>query len=213
MFRFENEMLPVIEQAFYQKFDNAKFIREFNSGNGISDLTVATPNDEKPSVSINNYSEMYYLINFLNRKGKVIHPEKLVSNKNLNSKTFLSLITKLLDGGYVSEREGCYIVERLYKSPIKNIISIEAKLSKWKEGYYQALRYKCFSHKSYLAVSAKYIKNVDIDLFRQDNIGLISVMENDIKIIYNPKREIPKDTIAFYHLSESVMLLINPSNL
>ncbi|OYT13330.1 MAG: hypothetical protein B6I19_05700 [Bacteroidetes bacterium 4572_114] len=206
MFKFEKDMLPVIENAFYQKFDNAKFIREFNSGNGISDLTVATPNDEKPSIVINNYNEMYYLINFFNRKGKVIHPKKLVSKKNLNSKTFSNLITKLLDGGYVSEQEGYYIVERLYKSPVKNIISIEAKLSKWRDGYYQALRYKCFSHKSFLAVSSKYIKNVDIDLFRKVNVGLISVLEDYVKIIVNPKREIPKDTIAFYHLSESVML-------
>jgi len=206
MFRFEKDMLPVIENAFYQKIDNARFIREFNSGNGISDLTVATPSDEKPSVTINNYSEMYYLINFFNRKGKVIHPKKLVSKKNLNSKTLSSLVAKLLDGGYLTEKEGCYIVERLYKSPVKNIISIEAKLSKWKEGYYQAFRYKCFSHKSFLAVSSNYIKNVDFDLLRKDNIGLISVLKNDVKIILNPKREIPQDTIAFYHLSESVML-------
>ena len=206
MFRFEKDMLPVIENAFHQKFDNAKFIREFNSGNGISDLTVATPNDEKPSVEIKSYSEMYYLINFFNRKGKVIHPQKLVSKKNLNSKTLSSLVGKLLAGGYVTKKEGCYIVERLYKSPIKNIISIEAKLSKWKEGYYQALRYKCFSHKSFLAVSSNYIKNVDFDLLSKGNIGLISVLKNDVRIILDPKRENPQDLIAFHHLSESVML-------
>jgi len=205
MFRFEKDMLPVIEEEFYKKFDNAKFIREFNSGNGIADFTFATLNNEALSIVIKNYSEMYYLINFLNRKGEKIHPDKLIIQNNLNPKIFSSLIIKLLEGGYLSQNESCYIVQQKYKSPIKNIISIEAKLCKWKDGYYQALRYKCFSHKSYLAISSRYVKNVDYDLLRQDNIGLISVLENKIEILINPIIQKPQDLIAFYHLSENMV--------
>ena len=52
----------------------------------------------------------------------------------------------------------------ILRSNIRNghkIIAIEAKLSDWKNGFYQALRYRYFANQSYLAIKNGYIKNID----------------------------------------------------
>lgn len=204
MFRFEKEMLPIIKSGLGKKYVKAKCFQEFNSGNGISDLTFATLNNNVPSIRIGNYAEMFYLINYFNRKGKKINPENLISKNNLNSKILLNLINKLLIGKYITPLDNSYRIEKIYHSPVKKIISVEAKLSNWKDGFYQAQRYKCFSHKTYLALSSKYVKNVDLDLFAEKNIGLICVDQDHLDILIEPSFSLPNDLVAFHHLSETL---------
>lgn len=206
MFKYEKEMIPVLEQEFVKKYSNASMIREFNSGNGIADLTIAVESDVKPTVSIKNYSEMYYLTNFFNRKGKRIFSQKLIKENKLDKKTLYTLIKKLIKGNYLIQQDESYVVLELYKPSVKRFIAIEAKLNKWKEGFYQASRYRCFSHKSYLALPHDKIKNVDIDMLSAYKIGLISVFKDMIKIINNPPLQSPKNITAYYHLTESVII-------
>lgn len=206
MFRFEKDMLPILEDGIGRKYRSVKCVREFNSGNGISDLTFAVLNDTQPEISIQNYAEMYYLITFFNKLGKKIFVNDLLSMKNLNRKTLTNLIQKLERRNFIIEKEGYCVVKKLYKSAFKNIISVEAKLKKWKDGFYQAMRYKCFSHKSYLAVPDNYIRNVDTNLLIQNNIGLISVVNTGVKIIIEPHSEKPTDLVSYYHLSENIYL-------
>lgn len=204
MFRFEKDMLPIIEEKIGRKYKSVKCIREFNSGNGISDLTFAVFNNKKPEISIQNYAEMYYLITFFNKLGERICVDDLMSMQNLNRRTLVSLVQKLAQSSFIIEKEGYCIVKKLYRPAFKSIISIEAKLKKWRDGFYQAMRYRCFSHKSYLAVPNRHIKNVDTSLLIENNIGLISVVNDAVKIILEPRSEKPKDLVSFYHLSENM---------
>lgn len=73
-----------------------------------------------------------------------------------------------------------------YNSKI-NFVAIEVKIKDWKQGLYQAYRYNSFAEKSYLALYEKYCTGVDIDLFKQYNVGLISFNETGIKILNKPK--------------------------
>jgi hypothetical protein len=41
-----------------------------------------------------------------------------------------------------------------------------------------------------------------LSLLRENNIGLISVGDNDLDFIINPKSENPSDIISYYFLSE-----------
>lgn len=203
MFKLEKDMIPVIEFSFSQLYDDMKIKREFNSGNGICDLTCAILNNYPPDIKINNFNEMFYLLNFLNIKGIKVSPSNMISENNLDKKTLYNLLSKLLNAGYLKEEENYLIVVRTYKPSVKKVISVEAKLKKWKDGYYQALRYKCFSHKSFLAISNEFVRNVDVNLFKENNIGLISVFRDGIKILYNPKSENPTNKTAYYHLAEN----------
>lgn len=202
MFRYEKEMIPVLEQGFEKKYNNSNIIREFNSGNGIADLAIAIGADETPNVVIGNYNEMYYLTNYFNRIGRKIYPDKLIKEKSLDKRTLYSVIDKLTQGDYLIQSNKYFIVLKLYKPSIKKVFSVEAKLNKWKEGVFQALRYKCYSHKSYLALSSDKIKNVDIALLVSLGIGLISVFEEKIEIVENPPMQKPENLTAYYHLTE-----------
>ena len=55
---------------------------------------------------------------------------------------------------------------------------------------------------SFLALSSEYIHRVDKDLLIKNNIGLISVSPEKTRIIINPKKDNPKDEIAFFYLGE-----------
>ncbi|MBN2348113.1 MAG: hypothetical protein JXJ22_04710 [Bacteroidales bacterium] len=203
MFKLEKDMLPIIEYSFSQLYEDLKIKREFNSGNGICDLTCAILNNYPPDITINNFNEMFYLLNYINIKGKRISPANMISENNLDKKTLNKLLSKLHKAGYLKEEENYLVIEKTYKPLVKKVISVEAKLKNWKDGFYQALRYKCFSHKSFLAISNEFVRNVDVNLFKEHNIGLISVYSDDIKILYNPKSENPTNKTAYYHLSEN----------
>ncbi len=204
MFRFEKDMLPIIEEKIGREYKSVKCIREFNSGNGISDLTLGVLNDTQPEIAIKNYAEMYYLITFFSKLGEKIFVDDLLSMQNLNRRTLISLVQKLAQSNFIIEKEDYCIVKKLYRPAFKNIISVEAKLKKWRDGFYQAMRYKCFSHKSYLAVPDGYVKNVDTSLLVENNIGLISVVNDGVKIIIEPHSEKPSDLVSYYHLSENM---------
>ncbi len=207
MFKYEKDMIPVLEREFEKKYSNANIIKEFNSGNGIADLTIVIENDTKPNILIQNYSEMFYLTNYFNRKGKKVDTNRLIEDKKLDSKTLYVLLEKLIESGYVVTNGNDYIVIELYKPAVKKVISIEAKLNKWMDGFYQALRYQCFSHKSFLALSSSKIKNVNISLLSEHKVGLISVFKDKIEFINNPQIQKPKDITAYYHLTKDVMAL------
>ena len=69
-----------------------------------------------------------------------------------------------------------------------NFVAIEVKIKDWKQGLYQAYRYNSFAEKSYLALYEKYCVGVDIDLFKEYNVGLISFNETGIKVLNRPKK-------------------------
>ena len=66
-------------------------------------------------------------------------------------------------------------------------IAIEVKIKDWKQGLYQAWRYNSFAEKSYLAVYEKYTKNIDVQLFKEYNVGLIVFTETTIKVLNTPR--------------------------
>jgi hypothetical protein len=68
-----------------------------------------------------------------------------------------------------------------------HFVAIEVKIKDWKQGLYQAHRYNSFAEKSYLALYEKFTEGVDIDLFKQYNVGLISFNESGMKILNRPK--------------------------
>ncbi len=62
------------------------------------------------------------------------------------------------------------------------IIAIEMKLSNWRKALKQAIVNQVGVNKSYVAISEKCAKNIDIELFRKYGVGLISVGEEAIII-------------------------------
>ncbi len=201
MFRYERDMIPVIQNFFNSKFQNGHSIEEFRAGIGIADF-VFTPKINERDYYFNSFETLYHTLKLLNRKNKKLLLDdfkhrfsKKKTQKLIEKFLLLNLIEKLDDN--------TFFVKSKLSPTITDFYAVEAKLSDWKSGFYQALRYKNFAQKSYLAISTEFIHRVDKDLLKENNIGLISVSHNKTSIIIKPKKKKPNDEIAFYFSGEN----------
>lgn len=200
MFKLEREMIPVIRCGLSELYNTNHIVEEFFSGNGKADL-VFTSEIYFDKLTDFDFEQTYYLTTILNANRVKFKFDDLTLKHNLKGEKLRPLIDYLVSNKYMDETKGYFKMRRKFNPPVRNLISIEAKLKNWKEGYYQALRYKYFSNKSFLAISESYLDNVNIELLKANRIGLISVSLNGIRIIYNPPNEAPIDTTAFYFLA------------
>jgi len=202
MFKLEKEMIPVLRRHLSEKYQTNYFIDEFNSGNGIADLVFTTEIENKENL-IFDYELIFVVLKYLNRKNKKIEIKKFYKEVFLTKKQVFKLVDLLLDIGVLGQvKEGVFIVKDKYSPPIKKITSIEAKLFDWKNGFYQALRYKTYSHKSYLAISREFSHRVNLDLLRENNVGLITVSPEKVDIVLKVKTEKPSNLVAYTYLAE-----------
>ena len=199
MFRYESEMIPVLIENLSMVFKTEYITTEFSTGNGVADLVFTTEmNDE--DLYLNDYALMSLFVNLF-QKNKHLTTKQLL--KSSIDKTRLKNLLALLEMNDFIRYDGEIIIRnRKYKAHTQNLLSVEAKLNDWKSGFYQALRYKFFSHQSYLAYPEKNIHRVDLDLLKEHNIGLISVGDDKIRFISKPKIEKPKDITSYFFLSE-----------
>ena len=199
MFRYESEMIPVLVENLSKVFNTEFITTEFSTGNGVADLVFTTEmNEEK--LYLNDYGMMSLFVRLF-QQSKMLNSELLY--ENCIDKIRLKKLLNFLESDDFIYIDGDNIIRtRKYKSHTQNLFSVEAKLKDWKSGFYQALRYKFFSHKSYLAYPKQYIHRVDLDLLKESNIGLISVALDNLEFVYKPKTEKPQDVTSYFFLSE-----------
>ena len=199
MFRYESEMIPVLVDSLSRVFNTEYITTEFSTGNGVADLVFTTEmNEEK--LFLNDYGMMSLFVSLF-QQNRILNSELLY--ENCFDKTRLKKLLNCLEVDDFICIDGDKIIRtRKYKSHTQNLFSVEAKLKDWKSGFYQALRYKFFSHKSYLAYPKQYIHRVDLELLKESNIGLISVELDNIEFVYKPKTEKPQDLTSYFFLSE-----------
>lgn len=192
-------MIPVLTENLSKIFNTEYITTEFATGNGVADIVFTTEmNEEK--LFLNDYGLMSLFVSLF-QQNKMLNSELI--NKNSFNKIRLKKLLNCLESENLICIDGNKIIQtRKYKSHTQNLFSIEAKLKDWKSGFYQALRYKFFSHKSYLAYPKQYIHRVDLNLLKENNIGLISVDFDTIEFVYKPKTEKPQDVTSFFFLSE-----------
>jgi len=200
VFRYEKDMTPVIKDFFKERFNQSLSVEELNTGIGIADI-VFSKKINKREFYFNNFELLFHTLTLLNRKNKKISEFDFITR--FSKKQIDSIIEKYISMELIEEfgSEYFYVKNKLTPT-ISEFYAIEAKLKDWKNGFYQAMRYKNFAQKSFLALSSDYIHRVDKQLFIDNKIGLISVSAEDTKIIITPKKSNPNDKIAFYYLGE-----------
>jgi len=210
MFRYEKDMIPFIQEFFNDKFQMEYYVEEFKAGIGIADLVFA-PKINKRDFYFDNFEMLYHTLTLFNRKNKKVKEVDLLTRFSKNK--IHSLIEKFILLNLIEEFDSnSYIVKNRLTPTISNFYAVEAKLSDWKSGLYQALRYKNFAQKSFLAISSEFVHRVDKDLLISNNIGLISVSINKTSVIINPKKSKPNDNVAFYFSGESFTKRIYKEN-
>jgi len=203
MFRYEKDMIPVLREQLTQVYKTEFFLEEFSSGLGIADLVFTTKKIDVRDTLV-DYESMFYIINYFNIINTKIDPASLISSHNLKKDKFNKVIRFLTDLNFIIwHNDGHFIVKQSFKPCLRNLFSIEAKLLDWKKGFYQAMRYRQYSQKCFLAISKEYAHRVDTKLLETNNVGLISVSPTEIEILINPLYQEPTNTTAFYFLSET----------
>lgn len=106
-------------------------------------------------------------------------------------KSKLSARKKLCSTALTDSRQiTCHSHSHDFKSTnvIKRSVAVEAKVRDWRRGLKQALRYKSFADKSYLAVYSSHIHAPleNIEVFKALNVGLVGVSDTGITIYFMP---------------------------
>ena len=200
MFGYEKDMIPVLKEFFKERFNQNLSVEELNTGIGIADI-VFTKKINKRDYYFDNFELLYHTLTLINRKNKKISEIDFVTR--FSKKQIKSIIEKYLSMELIEEYNSeYYFVKNKLTPSITEFYAIEAKLKDWKSGLYQAIRYKNFAQKSFLALSSEYIHRVDKNLLIHNNIGLISVSIDKTRIIINPRKDTPNDEVAFFYLGE-----------
>jgi len=124
------------------------------------------------------------------------HSEEYISQvTGLVEKTIRKHLRELLELGLV-ERDsiGELFLGKNFKLPDIEIWAFEVKLHDWKRAFYQALRYRGFSHRIIVVMPAENLKipTKNINLFREMNVGLMSIDQHGkLEFIEKPLREEP----------------------
>ena len=180
-----------------ERYNTQYIVRELRSGKNIADVVYTTEID-RSNIVFDDYFNAYYYFNGVYSKKKISIDEVGISDTKA-CKKFYHFLCELEELGYV-RIDGHYVTSiKKVDAVTKNFVAVEAKLSDWKAGLEQAVRYKQYANEVYVAISAEYVKNVDKDQFKKVNIGLMSVSEDKLKIPIRAKKEkVEKKDIQYY---------------
>lgn len=197
MFSSEKELVEKLVLDLQERYDTQYIVRELRSGKNIADVVYTTEID-RSNIVFDDYFNAYYYFNGVYSKKKISIDEVGISDTKA-CKKFYHFLCELEELGYV-RIDGHYVTSiKKVDAVTKNFVAVEAKLSDWKAGLEQAVRYKQYANEVYVAISAEYVKNVDKDQFKKVNIGLMSVSEDKLIIPIRAKKEkVEKKDIQYY---------------
>jgi hypothetical protein len=203
MIKLEKDMKPIVSKLM-EYFETDIVVEELRAGIGIADMVFVKKNSNNTNdILFDNYLDAYYYVKYIENVSSFTKKDLIkLRKKSIEIERFIKKLVKL---GYIEENNGEYIIRKKYTPSSSNIISIELKLKDWKGAVNQAIRYKEYSYQSYVALLEEYVKNVDLELFKEYNIGLISVNDESAKVILEPKLKKPKLKEASYYLSDSII--------
>lgn len=200
----ESGMIPVIKEYKDKIFrgGSPEVEEEVSSGFGIADVVLFSldeqialrrRNSQVPTIKSYEILETFSVINEIDEEE--INITHLYKSLPYSEKVFKDKILHFLTSTGVAENIDNTSLRFNYKyeSPLKEVVAIEAKVSNWQRGLYQAYRYRQYADYSYLALHSKYIDRAkqNIQLFKNMNIGLISVddITDKIDFIFKPNKE------------------------
>lgn len=197
MFVNEKEMVEKLVLDLQERFRTQYIVRELRGGNNIADI-VYTTDINRSNIVFDEYFNAYYYFNGIYNHKKISLDEMKISDERVERK-FHHFLRELENLGYI-KISGNYITSvKKIDAVTKNFIAVEAKISDWKAGLEQAIRYKQYANEVYVALSSEYVQKVDRQQFRELNIGLMSVSAGKLKIsIRARKQQVENIDIQYY---------------
>lgn len=193
----EQSMIPILKANMGDisgvGIKNRFAIEEFSAGTGVSDLTIFNIDKQlinehikkriQPITNNDILKTFIYIsengpLSFVSIAEGMTHTSKQTLKKHLNSLVAFNAVIEIGENIYQTT------LNHLSAAGKKEIIAIEAKVSDWKSGLRQAMRYQEYADFSYLAVYEEKINSClkHKEAFEAMGIGLIGVSNNGIRI-------------------------------
>jgi len=196
---------------------NPKSFPEFSVGRGIADLYIVDEDRsalrKRKGLDIPAITDRIQnqIIELIGRADGVPFEELAIylkRNRLTNTDHHLNVLFE--QGVIYSDGTQVYVKEIANTNVIRHSVAIEAKVRDWRKGIKQALRYKNFADKSYLALYEAHIRTAkeNLHVFEALNIGLIGVSDAGLKVYYEPQAN-DKDPVKCLLASERVYSLID----
>ena len=197
MFANEKELVNKLVLDLQERFGTHYIVRELRGGNNIADIVYAT-DINRSNIVFDEYFNAYYYFNGIYNHKKINIEDVKISDERVNKK-FCHFLRELEDLGYIKINDNYITSVKKIDAVTKNFIAVEAKISDWKAGLEQAVRYKQYANEVYVAISSEYVSKVDKQRFKDLNIGLMSVSSGKLKIsIRARKQPVEKLDIQYY---------------
>lgn len=210
MFGSERELVEKLVLDLQERYNTNYIVRELRGGNNIADI-VYTTDIERNNVVFDEYFNAYYYFSEIYNKKKIPMKNVEISNNEANKK-FFNFLRDLEELGYIRIEDSCITSIKKVDAVCKNIIAIEAKLTDWKAGMEQAIRYKQYANEVYVAISSENAKNVDRELLKKENIGLMCVSSGKLKVSIKAKKEKVENLDIQYFMADRFLQRLNLSN-
>lgn len=198
----EKDLTTIFLEKISLKHPRDLFLEEVDCGQGRADIVranlktdISFTKSNTNIASILQDSTSAKIISLLHYKSyRTI--EFIYNALGLQKSKINSTLKKLIFFEVILEtKQNCYILHPKFIIPDFHLVSYELKLHNWKRALYQAIQYKGFTNKSFVVMPNKFINSAlsNKNIFKINNIGLISVMDNgEYKIILDAKRQKPK---------------------
>ena len=187
MFVNENELVEKLVLDLQERFDTQYIVRELRGGNNIADV-VYTTDIKRSNIVFDEYFNAYYYFNGIYNHKKINFDDVRIIDEKVNKK-FHHFLRELEELGYIKISGNEITSIKKVDAVTRNFIAVEAKISDWKAGLEQAVRYKQYANEVYVALSAEYVSKVDRKQFKDLNIGLMSVSSGKLKISIRAKKQ------------------------
>ena len=106
----------------------------------------------------------------------------------------------------IVDRSGqSYAIKSTSRDVLEEVITIEAKVAKWRVALTQAIRNGIFSHRSYVALPSHVAHRVRDEVgFQRFGIGILAVQDTDVYVVRRSRHRTPRVWVYYYQLALAV---------
>jgi len=180
-------------------------------GSGMPDLVLVMCDPKVTSLANFDLPDSH-ILSYLHSVGHATS-ETITKRVGGKRKKTLRCLDELVNANAALVHSNTYSLSPNWRDTLPEVITIEAKVKNWKRAVEQAVRNRIFSHKSFVALpSLVAVRVQNEDIFQNYGIGLLSVSNDEVRIIRRAPRNQPRVWAYYYqlvfhaanHLSESL---------
>ncbi|UYN89190.1 MAG: hypothetical protein KIT08_08825 [Anaerolineales bacterium] len=202
--RLEDNLLDELQDAFPERKYKQWMGGAFNIGGSFPDIVIVSYRPELTWLQ-EEVAGAEFILAYLHRvssaRFETIQKRTLIETRHLR----LS-IDKLIDAKVIRKKKQAYHLDKAWRDILPRIITIEAKISKWRIAVAQAMNNTLFAHYSYVAVPLDLAKRISNEsAFNQKGIGLIGVAQGaDSCFVKNAVSKYPSLWSYYYSLASTI---------